>query len=104
MPKPSPIEGTTTIADRSIALWIGATWPRKRTESAIPSSRVSARSAGSSGPRPAMSSSRPGTSFFAAANARSRTMCPLIGISRPTQRRRGTSSTYGFGSPLGVIP
>ena len=25
MPKPSPIEGTTTIAERSIALWIGAT-------------------------------------------------------------------------------
>ncbi len=25
MPKPSPIDGTTTIAERSIALWIGAT-------------------------------------------------------------------------------
>jgi hypothetical protein len=57
MPKPSPIDGTTTTSARSIATWIGLTWPRTWTDSAMPSSRAIARSAGSSGPRPAMSSS-----------------------------------------------
>ena len=61
MPKPSPIDGTTTTAARSIAAWIGDTWPRKCTASAMPSSRASAFSAGSSGPRPAISSSRSGS-------------------------------------------
>ena len=46
----------------SIARWIGATCPRKRTASSTSSSFASARSAGSSGPRPAMSSFSAGNS------------------------------------------
>src|SRR5581483_6844232 len=40
----------------------------------------------------------------APANARSKTTWPLIGIRRPTQRRRGLRPRYGFGSPSGSIP
>ena len=63
---PRPSDGTTTIAASSIGGWIGTTWPRKRTASSTPSSFASARSAGSSGPRPAMSSVSSGTSRLAA--------------------------------------
>ena len=60
MPKPSPMRRDDDDRERSIASWIGVTWPRKRTASSIASSRASALSAGSSGPRPAMSSSSAG--------------------------------------------
>ncbi len=39
MPKPSPSDGTTTIAASSIAACTGDTKPRKRTASSTPSSR-----------------------------------------------------------------
>ena len=79
MPNPSPRDGTTTNAFRSYTSATFSTRPRNVTPSG-----AAALSSASSGPAPAISSVSAGTRSRAAANARSSTSSPLIGISLPT--------------------
>ena len=81
MPKPSPREGTTTIALRSYTSLHGADLAEKRDARREPR-RAAAQPRL---PSPAISSVRSGSCSRAVANARNRTSNPLIGISRPTR-------------------
>ena len=93
------------IAEPSIAPWIGATWPRKRTASddaQLPRERAQRRLE-----RPAAGDVEPqarAPACRASANARSSTMWPLIGISRPTQSSRGSDPRTPRPRPVGAMP